>query len=188
MLRGLQGRREPDWAPWSRLRQRDLPSGLESWLRDEGSLTARLKQASGGDFRVRVMAQGWGRPCDSERRLLGMRHGGIALLREVQLICNGKPWVYARTLIPVRSLRGEARRLGMLGSRPLGEVLFADPHMRRGVTQVARLQPQHPLFQRALGERQGVGAIWGRRTLFHLCGKPLLVNEIFLPDLPVQGL
>lgn len=185
MLKGLQGRGEPDWAPWNRLRQREVPAAIESWLRDEGSLTARLKQAASGDFRVRVVAQGWARPYDSERRLLGMRRGGIALLREVQLICCGHPWVYARTLIPARSLQGGARRLGMLGSRPLGEVLFADPHMRRGVTQVARLQPRHRLFQRALGEEQEVEAIWGRRTLFHFSGKPLLVNEIFLPDLPL---
>ena len=183
----LQGRDEPDWAPWNRLRHRDLSSGVESWLRDEGSLTARLKQAAAGDFRVRVLHQGWARPYSSESRLLGMRRGGIALLREVLLICDGEPWVYARTLIPFRSLRGSARRLGMLGNRPLGEVLFADPRMRRGVTQVARLRPQHRLFQRAVGERQEVAAIWGRRTLFHLSGKPLLVNEFFLPDLPMDG-
>lgn len=170
------------------MRYRDLPIGLEAWLRDEGSLTARLKMASQGDFRVQLVAQGWTRPYDSERRLLGMRRGGVALLREVRLICRGVPWVYARTLIPVRSLQGSARRLGMLGTRPLGEVLFADPNMRRGVTQVARLQPQHRLFQRALVDAREVPTIWGRRTLFHLAGKPLLVNEIFLPDLPVKGL
>jgi chorismate--pyruvate lyase len=28
--------------------------------------------------------------------------------------------------------------------------------------------------------------IWGRRSLFRLSGQPLLVNEIFLPDLPVS--
>lgn len=184
----MYARREPDWAPWNRLRHRDLSAGLASWLRDEGSLTARLKQVSAGDFRVRVVAHGWARPYDSERRLLEMRRGGVTLLREVQLICRGVPWVYARTLIPARSLQGAARRLGTLGTRPLGEVLFADPHMRRGVTQVARLQPQHRLFQRAMGDSGEVAVIWGRRTLFHLAGKPLLVNEIFLPDLPVKTL
>ena len=28
-------------------------------------------------------------------------------------------------------------------------------------------------------------SLWGRRTLFHLAGKPLLVNEIFLPGIPL---
>ncbi len=184
----MRGRRKPDWAVWSRLRHRDLSSGLESWLRDSGSLTARLKRATQGDFRVRVVNQGWAKPFDSERRLLDMRRDSLALVREVELICLGTPWVFARTLIPVESLSGPTRRLTKLGTRPLGELLFADPHMRRGITQIARLRPGHRLYARATGGRGDERVIWGRRTLFHLSGKPLLVNEIFLPELPVDQL
>ncbi len=115
-----------------------------------------------------------------------MRRGGTALLREVELLCGGVPWVFARTLIPVRSLQGPARRLTLLGERPLGEVLFADLSMQRGVTQVARLLPRHALFASATTHLQPVAEIWGRRTLFHLAGKPLLVNELFLPDIPAS--
>jgi chorismate--pyruvate lyase len=164
-----------------------VPPAIEQWLRDRGSLTARLKSASHGDFRVNLLRQGWARPLDSERRLLGMRRGGIAILREVELLCGGVPWVFARTLIPARSLRGPARRLAMLGERPLGEVLFADPSMRRGVTQMACLRPRHALFVSATVHLRQVEAIWGRRTLFHLAGKPLLVNELFLPDIPASS-
>lgn len=180
-------RREPRWAPWCRFRHHQVPSAVERWLRDPGSLTARLKSASQGDFRVNLLRQGWARPLDSERRLLGMRRGGIAILREVELICGGVPWVFARTLIPVRSLQGPARRLAMLGNRPLGEVLFSDPTMRRGVTQMARLNARHALFASATVHLRPVTEIWGRRTLFHLAGKPLLVNELFLPDIPTSG-
>jgi chorismate--pyruvate lyase len=179
-----QGKREPHWAIWGRMRQRDVPSGIEHWLRDRGSLTARLKSASDGQFRVNVLSQGWARPLDSERRLLGMRQGSIAIVREVELVCAGVPWVFARTLIPVRSLTGPARRLAFLGTRPLGEVLFADPTMQRGVTQIARLVPGHCLFASATQHLSEAKVIWGRRTLFHLSKKPLLVNEIFLPDIP----
>jgi chorismate--pyruvate lyase len=114
-----------------------------------------------------------------------MRRGGWAIVREVELRCNGVPWVFARSLIPAVSLRGAARRLSMLGDRPLGELLFSDPAMRRGSIQVARLLPRNRLFKAATGRMMHVpGEIWGRRTLFYLADQRLLVNEIFLPDIP----
>lgn len=179
---------EPHWSPWCRFQHHRVPAGIESWLRDRGSLTARLKRAAKGDFRLNLLRQGWARPLDSERQLLGMRRGSVAMLREVEMLCDEVPWVFARTLIPVRSLQGPARRLASLEGRPLGEVLFADPSMRRGVTQIARLLPGHALFVSATAHLQTAEAIWGRRTLFHLAGKPLLVMELFLPDIPASRL
>ena len=114
-----------------------------------------------------------------------MRRGGIAVVREVQLLCDEVPWVFARTLIPASSLKGPARRLTRLGSRPLGAVLFADRQVRRGDTEVARLQPGERLFHAATDSLvPSPGAIWGRRTLFYMAGRPLLVNELFLPQIP----
>jgi chorismate--pyruvate lyase len=169
-----------------RLRNTRVPEMIRPWLHDRGSLTARLKMAcTSGDFRVQVLAQGWGRPLYSERALLGMRRGEIALVREVALLCGGERWVFARTLIPASTLRGPARRLVHLGERPLGEVLFSDPHMQRGETEVARLLPRHPLFASAVGGlARPPEKIWGRRTLYYLSRRPLLVNEIFLPAIP----
>jgi chorismate--pyruvate lyase len=90
-------------------------------------------------------------------------------------------------VIPAQSLRGGARRLSLLGDKPLGAVLFADPATRRDWIEIARLLPVHPIFQAAArdveGERPQV--LWGRRTLFRFAGQPLLVNEIFLPTVPV---
>jgi chorismate--pyruvate lyase len=163
-----------------------VPTGLEDWLLDRGSLTSRLLKASEGAFKVRLLHQGWGRPLYSESQLLRTRRAEAALVREVELLGHGTPWVFARTLIPASSLRGGARRLASLGDKPLGAVLFSDPSMRRGPIQVARLQPRHPLFAAATSHLQQKPAeLWGRRTLFYLAGKPLLVNEIFLPEIPL---
>jgi chorismate--pyruvate lyase len=178
---------EPGWTGLDQIRRAQVPNGVEDWLRDPTSLTARLKRHCPHGFSVRLLHQGWGRPLYSEMRLLGMRRGEAAIIREVELYCGETPWVFARTLIPASSLRGSARRLTMLGSRPLGEVLFNDPRMRRGRREIARLQPRHPLFQAAVASlEQKPKEIWGRRTLFHLAGQPLLVNEIFLPDIPIS--
>ncbi|MEJ1353780.1 MAG: chorismate lyase [Candidatus Sedimenticola sp. (ex Thyasira tokunagai)] len=175
--------REAPWAEWPHLRYTGVSGTVQSWLRDTGSLTARLKVASRGNFRVRLLNQGWERPLYSESRLLGMRAREIAVVREVELLCDGVPWVFARTLIPASSLTGAARQLTRLGERPLGEVLFTHRQMQRGVTEMARLTPRHRLFAEASGRlERRVESVWGRRTLFYLAGKPLLVNEIFLPD------
>ncbi len=156
-----------------------------SWLRDQGSLTQRVvRTCGGGSFRVRLLRQAWGSPLFSESRLLQVRRGQTTLVREVELLCDERPWVFARTLIPASSLRGSAQRLTHLGERPLGEVLFSNHRVRRGVTQIARLQPRHPLFVAATTNLQRQPqTLWGRRTLFYIAGRPILVNEIFLPEL-----
>lgn len=177
--------REAHWLAACQAPLLGAPRRFHHWLRDAGSLTRRLIGACPGRFQVRVLRQQWARPLPSEAALLGMRRGEQALLREVQLQCDGQAWVFARTLIPVGSLRGRARQLGHLGSRPLGAVLFADPTSRRGSLQQARLRPHHALFNTAIaGLVQTPAELWGRRTRFIYAGQPLLVNEIFLPAIP----
>jgi len=176
---------EPRWLAVSTLLSAAVPPAARAWLADSGSLTRRLETACGVGFHVRLLHQGWGRPQPGEGRLLGMRRAETSMLREVGLCCGNLPWVFARTVIPARSLRGPLRSLSTLGERPLGAVLFADPGMRRGPTEVARLLPGQALFETAvslLHDRPEV--LWGRRCLFFLSGKPLLVNEIFLPGVP----
>jgi chorismate--pyruvate lyase len=134
-----------------------------------------------------LLQQRWGLPLNSERRTLHMRHGQLALVRDVALLCDEVPWVFARTLIPAKSLKGPARRLMQLGERPLGAVLFSDPKVSRGRTQIARLHPGHILFDSACEQlKQVPELLWGRRTLFYVGHRPLLVNELFLPDLPMK--
>jgi chorismate--pyruvate lyase len=77
------------------------------------------------------------------------------------------------------------QRLAHLGTRPLGGMLFADPSMQRGDVELARLETGQAMhaaatFHLASPPRQ----IWGRRTVFRLADKPLLVSEIFLPEFP----
>ena len=98
-------------------------------------------------------------------------------------MCGATPWVYARTVIPVQTLRGPQRRLAHLGSKPLGAALFADPNLGRGAVEVACLAAGEKLFARAVGEGISTEVIWGRRSLFWLGGSPLLVSEFFLPAL-----
>ena len=165
---------------------RDLPPEIADWLLDSGSLTQRLRRASAGRFRVCVLHEGWTRPDRDEARILGVRLDARAWTREVQLLGDEQPWVFARTLIPARTLRGRGRRLTQLGTRPLGQALFADPDVRRGPIEITRIAAGQRLHQRALTHLVAPpDVIWGRRSVFRIEDRPLLVCEIFLPDLPV---
>lgn len=167
---------------------RDLPPGMADWLLDRGSLTQRLRRACAGRFRVCVLRQGWTRPDRDEARILDLRLDAWAWTREVRLLGDERPWVFARTLIPVRTLRGRGRRLTYLGTRPLGQALFADPGVRRGPVEITRITTGQPLHQQAFaGLVESPATIWGRRSVFRIEGRPLLVCEIFLPDLPVTA-
>ena len=79
--------------------------------------------------------------------------------------------------------------LGLLAALARGEFT---PEMRAVLPMTEALRAELP---RMLDEHQAIpaatrrlasepAAIWGRRSLFTLAGKPLLVSEIFLPDIP----
>jgi len=178
---------EPVW----RLR-RQLPRGavsadLADWLFDPGSLTRRVRGRCGGGFHVEVLSQGWRRPMLNEARRLRLRHAEHALIREVYLMCGERPWVYARTVIPRRTLRGPRRHLARLGSRPLGEVLFADPGLARDAVEVSRIEPGQLMFEPATRRSEvDPAAVWGRRSVFYLRRKPILVCEVFLPEMGLE--
>ncbi|MGB5177241.1 MAG: chorismate lyase [Gammaproteobacteria bacterium] len=173
------------WKPGRCFLRSSLPRGLSGWLLDTASLTLRLQRLCPGKFQVRVLSQTRAPAGIDEVRVLGMKQGSLAIIRQVHLLCDGQPWVYARTVIPVISLRGKLKRLAHLGVRPLGGLLFADPGMQRDAVELARIARGQPLYQAAtchLGQHPA--AIWGRRSVFRLSGRPLLVSEVFLPDFP----
>lgn len=172
----------PVWSRYERWTRGQIPHMLLPWLLDSGSLTDRLKKACAGCFEVRVMDEGWHRPRLDEARALGMPGSQIGWIRQVQLLCDGIPWVFARTVVPVTTLSGAQRQLAHLGNRPLGAFLFADPGMRRGPVELACIRKGQAMFSEASsGLKRKPAEIWGRRSVFRVGGKPLLVAELFLP-------
>ena len=168
---------------WYKRRQlfaKHLPIRLRSWLFDASSLTAKLIRYSSGDFHVELLSQETRRPTWDEAKVLNITSSQFALIRQVRLCCGGKAVVYARTVIPLSTLKGAERSYGNLGDRPLGAMLFADKSMRRDELTVTQLLPESPLYKKTGAQNIPV---WGRRSVFYVGGKPLLVSEYYLPDL-----
>ncbi len=175
---------EPVWRNSYRLNRAQLPEQWRDWLLDRSSLTLRLQQACSGRFRVELLSQRLERPMLSEARALRRPPQELAVVRQVRLRCDDEAWVFARTVIPLPSLRRGLRQLALLGNRPLGAVLFADPTMHRSAVEVARVGQGKRLFAQAIrGTDPTVSEIWGRRSVFTLHSQPLLVSEFFLPPL-----
>lgn len=166
---------------WLSPESANLSSNLASWLLDPNSLTARLKSHC-QQFNLEVLGQNV-EPCAAAEVFDGVAVGDDVLVREVILYCDGKPHVFARSLLPLTSLTGDEAKLGNLGSQPLGHVIFNSPSLKRNYIEVSQFsqgstvdslctQLGLPLFQ----------PLWGRRSLFSIEGKPLTVAEVFLPD------
>lgn len=161
-----------------------LPRSLRPWLLDRGSLTKLLLAASGNRFSVRILHQRIAVPRDSERRALALACRRLALIREVILYGADQPWVYARSILPLASLTGRLRRWRKLDERPLGERLFDIPHLGRGPIEIAHLNAGTPALA-AIPADAIASRLWGRRSVFFVYRKPLLVNEIFLAPFPL---
>jgi len=173
---------KPCSAHWRKavLLRGSIPLSQRHWLLERASLTEKLAAHAKGDLKVVVLHQQIQRPLYCEARKLRIPHDARALVREVALLGCGTPWVYARTIIPLTSLKGSLKRLRYLGSRSLGSALFADPNLQRGELQLAPIDtdylPSSPLLAHAQ-------PAWGRRSVFTLKSKPLLVTEVFLESL-----
>ncbi|WP_147271800.1 chorismate--pyruvate lyase family protein [Corallincola holothuriorum] len=166
---------------WSPIKQQDLHSvRMADWLLDSTSLTARLKRHC-QDFSVRVLGESYlALSADEQSQLATADSEGF--VREVILFCDDKPWVFARTVVPLATL-SQGQELQQLGERPLGALLFATPGMVRDAVEVTHLAADHPLSKSALlwgADKQR--DLWGRRSRFLLPAGALLVSEMFLPD------
>jgi chorismate--pyruvate lyase len=164
-----------------------VPVDIAPWLFEQGSLTRRILLNCTKQFRVEVLSQKWERPMLNEALRLGVHPEHHALIREVLLYCGDNPWVFARSVLPRKTLTGPRRFLGKLGNRPLGEILFSDPNIQRDALEIAEIKKGQRMFSCATGCLVNPpDFVWGRRSVFYLHKKSLLVNEVFLPSMLIK--
>ena len=188
---------------WHDAKECALHENLQSWLLDPNSLTARLKSHC-HQFRVELLGQSI-EICQEHEAVALIPSGEKILVREVLLFCDEKPQVFARSLLPLSSLTGTEQALANLGTRSLGQVLFNNPSLERQTIEVAVFDTTSPVGklakqlsppeQSSLPEQLSFAEplplseqylsspekLWGRRSIFVLEGKPLMVAEVFLP-------
>ena len=144
-----------------------MDPAMQRLLCDEGSLTQQLIEVSKGRFRVHTAEQTWRNVQVTDLRKL---FGPVApshefWSRKSVLLCDRKPAVLAHSLMPAHASKSALGRVLDLGEQPLGGFLFSQSGLKRDFFQLA--QSKH--------------GYWGRRSIFHLDSKPIIVAEFFLP-------
>ncbi len=172
--------REPLWVENRSGTRHTLPKNVQSWTYEPGSLTQRLRDYYGDAVGVKVLLQRWNTPFLSERRLLKLHENKYSLIREVLLHADGKPLILARTIIPAKTIKVAKSNLAHLGSRPLGEVIFSYPKLERIEMDVCLIPPT-TWTQAAIAEGHIERPISGRRTVYAIAQRQMLVSEFFLP-------
>ncbi len=169
-----------DWQPAHGGILVQMPENLGPWLIDDGSLTRKLVALSKDQFEVQVLRQEVATPGAAEANALKMTQQTPVMIREVVLKGRGRPWVFARSILPMTTMTGRLAGLRTLSNQPLGELLFQDPSMTREALEAACLPARILSVPAALAA--GDEPLWARRSVFFLDQKPLLVSEVFLSE------
>jgi len=152
-------------------------------LTEQGSLTDLMQQLMLQPPVLNCLFQGRDTVAYDEARLLGIKPRILGHIREITMGTKSKDWLFARTVIPMSTLRGPAKRLAKMNGTPLGKVLFGAMNAER--TQMT--------LNKVFAEEVGLldfnipedFLLWQRRSVFQLSTGPLMISEIFLPDCPV---
>lgn len=169
-------------ATWNKAAKYTIPNQhLADWLLHTGSLTERL-QALTQNFEVRVLGQATIDADKSEQAALPDYDKHQWQIREVILYGNGKPWVFARSVLPEHLCK---TTWATLGNQPLGQRIFNDHNFVRSEFVITQLL-NNPIacIDNSLESGSEIQALWGRRSAFQIKDWHLLVAEIFLPDCP----
>lgn len=154
-----------------------------TWLRDQGSLTARLQAR--GRFALHLLRQESALPTGDESLVLGIKRSQLAWVREVTLFCDDQAMVFAHTVLAQRPRGPLTRWLNRLGNRSLGALLFSHPGFSRGRLHARRLDHRHPLYAPAIEALQlspeTSTSLWARRSRFVFGKQSVLVTEVFSP-------
>ena len=173
-------------ARWlARAQATGAPAAMQAWLASPGSLTARLIAHSDA-FRVQRLHQRSAMCLADEAAIIGLPAPQRVWEREVLLRCDGKPVVFAHTVVPISNTASDWPLFSALGEKSLGSTLFYDPRVVRGSLEFARIRAGHPLMQRARaalgGDLDAAAVLYARRCLYRRRQGLLLVTEVFLPS------
>ena len=135
-----------------------------SWLIEPGSITSRIKSFS--DFKLELLRDGPGEvdAADDDLIISNYKENNI---REVLLYSDEEPLIYAKSIIPLETIRLGLGVLGNLKENPLGDILFSNPEIKKEYMLFSKFELNKKIF-------------YGRKGIYTVRGFPFSVCEIFL--------
>ena len=135
-----------------------------SWLNEPGSITSRIKSFS--NFRLKLLRDGPGEVNAAEDDLIISNYKENNI-REVVLFSDEEPFIYAKSILPLETIRLGLGALGNLKENPLGDILFSNPEIKKKYMLFAKFESNKRIF-------------YGRKGIYTVKGYPFSVCEIFL--------
>ena len=135
-----------------------------SWLTESGSITSRIKSFS--NFRLKLLRDGPGEVDTVEDDLIITNYDENNI-REVVLYSDEEPFIYAKSILPLETIRLGLGALGNLKENPLGDILFSNPEIKKKYMLFAKFESNKRIF-------------YGRKGIYAVKSYPFSVCEIFL--------
>lgn len=135
-----------------------------SWLNESGSITSRIKSFS--DFKLKLLKDSPGE-VDAAVDDLIISNYKENNIREVLLYSDEEPLIYAKSIIPLETIRLGLGVLGNLKENPLGDILFSNPEIKKEYMLFSKFELNKKIF-------------YGRKGIYTVRGFPFSVCEIFL--------
>ena len=156
---------------------------IKNLLFFDGSLSRYLQSLCKGQLKISIQSESWSLPFEDERITLGLSSDEKAFVRLSCLQSDNKKLVNARTVIPEQTYTLIKDQLKALGERPLGELLFSNSSGYRSDMKYAKIPFQCEWFKHSQLEQNVDEVYWGRQSIFIINDMPLLITEVFLPDI-----
>ncbi len=154
------------WMTYKEMINQVKNDSIKSWLSESGPITKRI--SANENFELNLLREEIDEVDETEKKYLGNSIGDIKV-REVLLLGNKVPKVYAKSLIPVKTIKKGFSKLGSLGTKPLGDILFEKNIFNKIDVMYSSFVHEDSIF-------------WGRKTKYLVKNLPFSVMEIFLID------
>ena len=159
-------KQKSSWITYKEMTKQVRSKTIKSWLAEDGPITKRISAKE--DFELNLIRDEIGEVSEIDKKYLGVTKGDIKV-REVILMGNKTPKVYAKSLIPIRTIEKGFSKLGNLGNMPLGDILFEKDIFNKIDVLYSFFSHKSNIF-------------WGRKTKYLVKNLPFSVMEVFLID------
>ena len=117
----MQLKQLSSWGSFNSIKDKVHNEIITSWLLEKGPITKRIKKT--GSFQLNLIQDKLSKISIDDKKFINTESEKIKK-REVILLCNDLPIVFAQTIIPTETIENGFSELGNLGTKPLGDILF----------------------------------------------------------------